>query len=208
MRPICGNLAFDIRRTPEMKRAALASFAALAVLTAPAHAQDAEAAFKSAFADACMLDEDRVVPEYFSDESWVLTWGNAENEYSATLYQFYCFSGAYNVNYVYYIKDEWDGVEPVSFAVPAFDVKYKDDDYDSEVESIKVTGFTTLSMLTNAAFDPETGTINNTAHWRGLGDASSGGRWVFDEGQFVLKSYDVDPSYDGEINPRRIVEYK
>lgn len=180
-------------------------------LAAPALAQqDAEAVFRQTFGETCELEEDRGASEYFPNTSWELTWQEeySDTPSSATLYQFFCFAGAYNVNLVYFIETEIDGLRPVAFAVPQYDVTYVDDDFEADVESIKVRGFTSLTMLTNPEFDPETLTMDNHALWRGLGDASSSGRWVFDKGSFVLKTYDVDASYDEEINPTRIVEYK
>lgn len=190
---------------------ALIGFSLAVTIAAPAFAQqDAEAVFRQAFGEACFFDDDRAAAEYFPDESWVLTWQEeySDTPSSATLYQFFCFAGAYNVNLVYLIDTEYDGLLPVGFAAPQYDVTYVDDDYEGEVESIKVRGFTSQSMLTNSEFDPDTLTMKNHALWRGIGDASSSGRWVFDKGSFVLKSYDVDATYDGEINPTRIVEYK
>jgi hypothetical protein len=40
-----------------------------------------------------------------------------------------------------------------------------------------------------------------------VGDASSRGTWVFADGGFRLIRYEVDASYDGEINPQTIVDY-
>lgn len=165
--------------------------------------------FRSAFADSCFgFDQ-----SYFSNEepsSWQLSWkpDYSDTERTTTLYEFFCGAGAYNVNYVYYLDDPDFGPFPVAFAIPAFDVKYVDDDFDGDVQSITVRGMTTQWQLTNPSYSPETGTITSSAKWRGIGDASSSGTWAFQQGQFVLKSYDVDASYDDEINPERILEYK
>ncbi|TIV72916.1 MAG: DUF1176 domain-containing protein, partial [Mesorhizobium sp.] len=43
--------------------------------------------------------------------------------------------------------------------------------------------------------------------WRGVGDASSSGTYLFRNGDFSLVQYDVDASYDGEINPQTIIDY-
>ncbi|WP_196258461.1 DUF1176 domain-containing protein [Pelagibacterium limicola] len=192
-----------------MAKTIFASVAGILALTAPALAQDAQAAFQAAFSEACMLEDRQAAAEYYPDENWTLTW---EDEYtymerSIELHQFFCSSGAYNVNLVFYVIDPVDGPMPVSFAVPDFDVRYVDDDLDGAVESIDLQGFRTQSMLTNPTFDPETQTITDHVLWRGIGDASSSGSWVWSRGGFVLKSYEVDASYDGEINPKRIVNY-
>lgn len=193
-----------------MVRATVVGMCAVFAVAAPLKAQDAEAAFRAAFTDTCLLEEESAAAEYYPNESWTLTWKDdySDAQQSATLYQFFCDSGAYNVNLVYYLEDQYGSVQPVSFAVPQYDVKYENDDFDGPVEAIRLRGFTTQTLLTNPTFDPDTGSLENHSLWRGIGDASSGGRWLFDKGTFVLKSYDVDASYDGEMNPKRIVEYK
>ena len=54
---------------------------------------------------------------------------------------------------------------------------------------------------------PATRTVTSHSKWRGLGDASSSGQWLFHNGRFILKSYDADASYDGEINPQTVLDY-
>ncbi|WP_157970097.1 DUF1176 domain-containing protein [Pelagibacterium sediminicola] len=196
-----------------MIRPAITGVFAVLALAAPASAQDAQAAFETAFSDFCFLDEESAAAEYYPNESWSLTWedGYSDVQYSGTLHQFFCSAGAYNVNLVYYLEqddDPFPGLMPVSFATPHYDVEYENDDFEGAVETIRVRGFDTQFMLTNPEFDPEAQTITDHTLWRGLGDAFSSGHWVFDKGQFVLKTYDVDATYDGEQNPQRIVEYK
>lgn len=69
-----------------------------------------------------------------------------------------------------------------------------------------VDGFTASHELTNAEFDKTTNSISSFAKWRGMGDASSSGTWNFVDGQFVLKNYDVDPTYDEKENAVTIIE--
>jgi hypothetical protein len=59
-----------------------------------------------------------------------------------------------------------------------------------------VTGYVARAELVNPDFDPKTNTIFMGAKWRGLGDAWSSGEWAFVEGEFVLKAFSVDPTYD------------
>lgn len=193
-----------------MMKSTIAGFFAVLALAGPARAEDAEALFKAAFGQACFIDEESAAAEYFPNESWTLTWQEdySDADYTGTLHQFFCSAGAYNVNLVYYFEDPFYGLMPLSFATPRYEVKYANDDYEGAVEAITLGGFDTQSMLTNSEFDPETGTITDHGLWRGLGDVFSSGRWVFDKGRFVLKSYDVDATYDGEQDPQRIVEYK
>jgi hypothetical protein len=63
---------------------------------------------------------------------------------------------------------------------------------------------TTYPTIANAEVDAASGTIRSTGYWRGIGDASSVGEWRLIEGDFVLVKYDVDASYDGEINLRTV----
>src|SRR5690606_20469742 len=102
---------------------------------------------------------------------------------------------------------EFEGMRPLALAEPDFDVHYENDDFEGAVEGIDVTGMTATTALVNSYFEEETGTLTSASKWRGIGDASSAGTWIFDEGQFVLVHYEVDASYDGEINPEVIVDY-
>ena len=119
------------------------------------------------------------------------------------LYEFACFSGAYNQSSVYFGASEYGEIKQIFFAFPDFDVSYKDD-ADTIVDGVSMTGFSAWDTLTNPHFDEATQSFISHSAWRGLGDASSSGRWVFEQERFVLKTYDIDPTYDGEINAFRI----
>lgn len=172
--------------------------------------QDAEALFRSAFAEACHLDDEFTPAAYFPTESWTLTWQPkySDSEHNGTLHQFFCSAGAYNVNLVYYFDHPFSGLMPVAFAVPLYDVEYENEQTGDVVKSLTIRGFSAQFILTNSEFDPAANAIRSFSKSRGLGDASHGGYWVFDDGNFVLKYYDVDASYDGEINSERIVEFE
>lgn len=122
------------------------------------------------------------------------------------LIRFWCGAGAYNEQHVYYHWDTYDGVKLLPFTVPEIDVRYEDED-SAKVSSLNVIGFDTRDMLINSEYDPESQTIYSFSKWRGLGDASSSGRWLFRDGRFVLVHYQVDASYDDEINPQTILDY-
>jgi hypothetical protein len=128
----------------------------------------------------------------------------------AVLHEVFCMSGAYNVATVYLIDDgDGDGetgLKPVFFAMPDFRPVYEDDDYDKAVLRIDVNGFTAEGTLINAGFDAESATMTHFSKWRGIGDASSTGTWRFLGGRFVLTRFEVDASYDGEINPTIIYD--
>src|SRR5690606_71304 len=143
--------------------------------------------------------------------SWELTyqpsWSDDAPEETVTLVRLFCMAGAYNVTHAYYIKTEFDGLRPLALAEPNYDVRYENDDFEGAVEGIDLKGMTATTTLVNSYFDEETQTLGSSSKWRGIGDASSEGTWIFDEGQFVLVKYDVDASYDGEINPETIFDY-
>lgn len=123
-----------------------------------------------------------------------------------TLIRFFCGRGAYNEKHVYYLADELGAVTEVHFAEPQLEIHYKDDE-NAELDSMNVIGFKTQDGLINSDYDPKTTTITAWAKWRGVGDASSSGTWIFREGAFALVKFDVDPTYDGEIEHQTVIDY-
>ncbi len=139
--------------------------------------------------------------------SYKPSWSEDVPEEEVTLIRIYCMSGAYNISHSYYIQRDFEGLTPLAFAAPVVDPQYENGDYDGKLLSVPVTGMNTSLVLVNSDFDPESRTITSYAKWRGIGDASSSGTWEFREGEFVLAHYEVDASYDGEINPETILDY-
>lgn len=186
---------------------ALAPFSAFAetIADSPAYAR-----FQDAFADLCFWEDTPPSAEHFPSESWELEWTfpSSDAVETATLYKFFCGAGAYNVNSVYYLDTGTEGPLPVAFASPSFEIAYESDDFEAAVEAITVTGMRTRYLLVNSDFDPESRTIGEFVRWRGISDASASGTWAFLEGEFILKTYDVDASYDREINPERVVDFR
>jgi hypothetical protein len=112
---------------------------------------------------------------------------------------FICDRGAYNERTAYYLaNDEDDIVRPLQFAMPELDVRYEDQE-QAKLESMNVIGFNAVSELVNAEYDAATQTLTSNSQWRGLGDASSQGKWIFRHGDFALVKFDVDPTYDEKI---------
>jgi hypothetical protein len=146
-------------------------------------------------------------------ESWTFryapSWseGTEEDKEDVTLVRIFCSSGAYNESHAYYLLREYEGMTSVGFAEPAFDVTYENDNFDGAVEEITTVGMSSTGLLVNSLFDPETLSIDSFSKWRGLGDASSSGQWVFRDGAFALVHFAVDASYDGEMNPEVMVDY-
>ena len=135
---------------------------------------------------------------------------DTDPERTARLISFPCFLGAYNTTTVYYLWDQISGLKQLEFPTPEFDVVYEnpDDTENSKVKEITVTGFHAVDQLINPEFDPALNIITSWEKWRGVGDASSNGTWVFRDGNFVLVKYDVDASYDGEVESQTIVDYE
>ncbi|MGV8840102.1 MAG: hypothetical protein ACWA6X_07340 [Bauldia sp.] len=126
-------------------------------------------------------------------------------------YKFFCGSGAYNRFDVFFSWTEYEGVQQVAFAAPSFDTNCRMGGFENfdciEVLDVTVTGMRAVNQIVNAQFDPATRTLTENACWRGVCDASSVGVWQFREGAFVLVTFDIDPTYDGEIDLIRIVDY-
>jgi hypothetical protein len=124
------------------------------------------------------------------------------------LYQFNCSGGAYNFSSVFYGWDEVDGLAPISFAAPSVKPEYEGEetDGDGKLVRLQVTGMTASFLVTNATVTAGTGAISSASYWRGIGDASSIGEWILRDGEYALVTYDVDASYDGEVNPVRVYD--
>lgn len=128
-------------------------------------------------------------------------------ERQARLFRFYCSAGAYNESHIYYLYQEDDGLRELQFATPEVDIRYENDDTEGKVEAVNVIGYYAEDQLVNSSYDDATKSISSHSKWRGVGDASSSGLWIFRDGEFTLVKYDVDASYDGEINPETVLDY-
>lgn len=187
--------------------------ALLACLVAPAKAQEMPAASSAeeilALAKATYRGEscwwERVAEDIDQFETWELTFRYEHEtddgpDRTVRLYQMPCHYGAYNFASIWFIETEYEGLGPLHFAEPELDIDYGDQGSETVVD-VRVIGFATTSSLVNAYFDEKTRTINSFSKWRGVGDASSGGTWIFREGRFVLTNYEVDATYNAEIDP-------
>ncbi|MCB1446592.1 MAG: DUF1176 domain-containing protein [Rhizobiaceae bacterium] len=129
-----------------------------------------------------------------------------------TLVQLACSSGAYNYNSIYVMRDDdAGGWTLLAFAEPVADYDYADENFSKLKAPPKVSGYVTVTELTNSEYAAETRTITAFAKWRGIGDAWSGGVWQFDNGVFVLRKYEIDPTYqppgDAEQDPEAPESY-
>jgi Protein of unknown function (DUF1176) len=125
-----------------------------------------------------------------------------------TVYRFFCTRAAYNETHVYFMKNAFGALQPLSFAEPAIHVDYENEDSEGKVLGVKIIGLESHTQMVNSAVDPAKNEVTSFNKWRGLGDASSSGKWVLKDGNFVLSTYDVDASYDGEINPKTVLDYR
>jgi hypothetical protein len=157
---------------------------------------------EAAFSPMCTFDPFEG-PGYKAYELTYKAEGDAADQAArkATLHELFCMAGAYNYVSVYLLSDDYGETYPLQFAEPAYTIVYEDDDFEKSVLRIDVRGFTTDAFMVNAGFDPQTGELTTFSKWRGIGDASSSARYNFLGGQFVLTHYEVDASYDDEINP-------
>ncbi len=171
----------------------------------------AKTLFATSFADMC-IDPFVAEGEEREVESWELSFsrpydGPDDAMREARLFRFFCTQGAYNVMHVYLLLDDLGELRPVNFVEPELDIRYEDEQTMETVASLDVIGFTSRAELVNSEFDEQTLAVTATAKWRGLGDASSSGKWIFRSGAFTLIRYEVDASYDGEINPETVVDF-
>lgn len=191
------------------------SLAALLCLSAGPLAADAVddqaiAAFKAGFAEACTAafqeDGSLIEPPQRHEAKAAASFGAPQ---PVTLWQFTCNMGAYNLQSVVLMRTEFYGITPLAFARPDLTLVYEvPDDPESRVTEVKIAGWSASPFLTNGGFDPATAEFAEDSKWRGLDDASSSARWkLVDEGARLLR-YDVDASYDGEINPETLVSFE
>lgn len=170
-----------------------------------------KAAFAATFSETCTLppgaepdpnqpDEYEILFNYPSDME-------GEPERKARLFRFFCSAGAYNETHVYYLHEDIEGLRELQFATPELDIRYENDDFEGNVENIRTIGYFADGSLVNSGYDEDTKTITSYSKWRGVGDASSAGTWIFRNGEFALVKYEVDASYDGEINPETVIDF-
>jgi len=180
----------------------------------PAEPRDAvlervEAGFRAAYAETCQTlfpgaEPDAAKPEIHDISFRYST--NGDEERTARLFRFACGWGAYNSNEVYYLADDYGEVSQLQFAEPDLDIRYADAD-DTKVEAMRIVGYTANSQAVNSDYDPATRSITTFSKWRGVGDASSSGVYMFRDGRFVLVKYEVDASFDEEINPETVLDF-
>ncbi|NKX44997.1 hypothetical protein [Roseicyclus persicicus] len=168
----------------------------------------ATAVFSAAYADTCysaFLEDGRLIepPRRYAVVS-PMTYGDAPVPMEVWLFR--CNVGAYNVQSVLIGYTEADGITPLSVASPDLDIVLEDpDDLDSAVREVRIVGWSASQIVVNAEIDTAIGELREIGYWRGMGDASSAAVWRLVDLNFRLVRYDVDPTYDGEVNPTTLV---
>jgi hypothetical protein len=166
------------------------------------------AAFKATYTTECETLAPEAEPDAADPELHVLKYHPSYDpdgeEREARLYRFYCGSGAYNSNEVYYLTDDIGGFSQLQFAEPEMDIRYEDPDEQTKLKSMTIIGYTTSGQLVNSDFNEEERSLTSFNKWRGIGDLSSSGKWVFRDGDFALVHYEVDPTPEGE--PQVVVD--
>ncbi len=128
-------------------------------------------------------------------------------ERQARLFRFQCGWGAYNSIEVYYLADDIGELRQLHFATPELDIRYENDNFEGKVQSINIIGYTAAHQLLNSGYSAETKSIDSSSKWRGIGDASSIGRWIFRDGDFTLVKYEVDAAYDGKVSHETVLDF-
>ncbi|CAN7558553.1 DUF1176 domain-containing protein [Mesorhizobium amorphae] len=173
--------------------------------------EQAKKAFVATYGDQCDKQtpdgKPTTEPDAYSLHYKDANAGTDEPERETRLFRFFCSMAAYNESAVYYIADDVMGVRQLQFASPELDIRYENNNSEGKVEAVHIIGFQTDDQLVNSDYDDKTRTITSMNKWRGVGDASSTGTYLFRNGNFSLVQYDVDASYDGEINPQTILDY-
>lgn len=131
----------------------------------------------------------------------------SDPERQARLFRFPCGLYAYNTSEVYYLANGIGPLHQLQFATPELDIRYENDNHDGKVESIGIIGYRAADQLVNSSYNTEMTSIDSHSKWRGVGDASAAGHWIFRDGDFTLVRYEVDASYDGEINPETVLDF-
>lgn len=124
----------------------------------------------------------------------------AANQPVYQIFEIFCYSGAYNVNSIYYVGSDENGLELVQFAQPELAGEGKN--------PYLVKGYSTKATILNSVFSPAVNSLGFIAKHRGAGDCFTSGIHKFEKGRFVLKQFEVDFECDGKMKGRKIVDIK
>ena len=173
--------------------------------------EDVIAYFKTAYAQQCAfaLENAESVEPVVHELGYRYTYDDASvPDHPYVLYGFECQGGAYNFSQVYLAVKEYEGIVPLAFAEPSLAIVYADTENSSTVESMAIDGYTAKTLLTNSEFDPASRTITTFSKWRGMGDAYDSATYELVEDRFVLKAFEVDPTFDEEMTPETLLDFR
>lgn len=124
----------------------------------------------------------------------------------ALLVEFACRSGAYNHSAVYVMSDQHGRVTEVFFPSPQIEVRHAEGSEQRVVEDIVIVATPELREVVNPRYDAVSRSIFERNKWRGLGDAYTTTQWGYKQGRFHIMRFAVDASFDGQDNPRTLIE--
>lgn len=132
----------------------------------------------------------------------------ADESQDYILYRIPCYLAAYNAGSAWALEAPDNKGRPrlLSFSLPVVAFEYEDPDTEKVVIDFQVTGYSATGVL-GGAFDPDTLEIESFNKARGLGDAFSNGFWTFNGRDFVLRRYDVDPTYDEKAEAVTVIDF-
>ena len=119
------------------------------------------------------------------------------------LASFVCARGAYNVTTKWYSTNEVSFAVSHTFGEPEIDYELgpsPEVGTDGPLKRIDITGWNTTDQLINAGWDADSKAIITYRKWRGVGDAFSIGTYTFGASGFTLTKFEIDPTYDGEVD--------
>lgn len=169
------------------------------------------AAFRATFAGDCETlapdaEPDAADPQIFDLKYKMKYDAEGDPVHESKLYQFYCGAGAYNSNEVYYLAGDDGEFSQLQFAEPELQIEYDDPGEETKLKSMTVIGYHAADRLVNSDYDEETQELTSFSKWRGIGDASSSGKWIFRDGEFTLVHYEVDPTTNEEEDPQTVLD--
>lgn len=124
----------------------------------------------------------------------------------ALLVEFACRSGAYNHSAVYLMSDQHGRVTEVFFPSPQIEVRHAEGSEQRVVEDIAIVATPELREVVNPRYDAASRSMFERNKWRGLGDAYTATQWGYKQGRFQIMRFAVDASFDGQDNPRTLIE--
>lgn len=118
------------------------------------------------------------------------------------IYRFPCSSGEILNSHVYIRHSAAEGVQPIAFAWPDFEVSCANGATPPPrvVCTFRIVGYGTHIAITNTTFDPETGAVSACRYWL-PGPCADPSVWVLRDGRYVLSVFEGQPVADERRDP-------